>query len=160
MAVEGADWLHSNGPSRTLLDDLISWTELSDPHERFSGTARYETTFERPPGENWWLNLGTVHDSASVWLNGKRLGTSIDTPYRFPIETLERTNSLRIEVTNRAANRIRDLDRRDVDWKRFEEINFVGCDYEPFDATEWDARPAGLLGPVQLVFSEPLRPHQ
>ena len=39
-------------------------------------------------------------------------------------------NELVIEVTNLAANRIADLDRRKVPWKQFHEINFVNIDYK------------------------------
>ena len=60
-------------------------------------------------------------------------------------------NTLAIEVTNTAANRIRDLDRRKVQWKNFYEINFVNIAYKPFDASTWDLQPSGLLGPVSLV---------
>ena len=63
-------------------------------------------------------------------------------------------NVLALEVTNLAANRIRDLDRRKVEWKKFHEINFVNIFYQPFDAAAWPLQPSGLLGPVRLV---PLR---
>ncbi len=38
-------------------------------------------------------------------------------------------NKLVLEVTNLAANRIRDLDQRKVEWKKFHEINFVNIFY-------------------------------
>ena len=60
-------------------------------------------------------------------------------------------NTLALEVTNLAANRIRDMDKRKVDWKIMREINFVNINYRPFDASGWDITPAGLLGPVKLV---------
>ena len=60
-------------------------------------------------------------------------------------------NRLTIEVTNVAANRIRDLDRRKVKWKIFKDINFVDINYRPFDASKWPVRKAGLLGPVTLT---------
>jgi hypothetical protein len=60
-------------------------------------------------------------------------------------------NRLEVEVTNLAANRIADLDRRKVEWKRFHEINFVNRDYKPLDASKWPLRDSGLLGPVRLV---------
>jgi hypothetical protein len=56
-----------------------------------------------------------------------------------------------VEVTNVAANRIRDLDRRGVRWRIFKDINFVNIDYRPFDASEWPIRGAGLLGPVTIT---------
>jgi hypothetical protein len=63
-------------------------------------------------------------------------------------------NVLEIEVTNLAANRIRDLDRRHVPWKIMREINLVDINYHPFDASRWPLTPSGLLGPVTLT---PLR---
>ena len=56
-----------------------------------------------------------------------------------------------IEVTNVAANRIRDLDRRGVKWRIFKDINLVNINYQPFDASNWPIRDAGLLGPVTLT---------
>jgi hypothetical protein len=60
-------------------------------------------------------------------------------------------NKLEIEVTNVAANRIRDMDQRGVQWKIFKDINVVDTGYKPMDASKWAVRPAGLLGPVTLV---------
>ena len=57
-------------------------------------------------------------------------------------------------MTNLAANRVRDLDRRGVPWKLFRDANVVGVDYKPLDASRWPLRDSGLLGPVTLV---PLR---
>ena len=61
---------------------------------------------------------------------------------------------LELDVTNLAANRIRDLDQRGVPWKIMHEINFVNIDYKPFNAAAWPLTPSGLLGPVTLT---PLR---
>jgi hypothetical protein len=66
-------------------------------------------------------------------------------------EVKPRGNVLEVEVTSVAANRIRDLDRRGVQWKNFHEINFVNINYQPFDASNWPLRDAGLLGPVTLL---------
>ena len=41
--------------------------------------------------------------------------------------------------------------RRGVEWKIFEDINFVNRKYEPFDASDWPLMPSGLLGPVRLL---------
>jgi hypothetical protein len=42
-----------------------------------------------------------------------------------------------------------------VEWKIFRDINFVGIDYRPFDASKWPVRPSGLLGPVTLQALKP-----
>jgi hypothetical protein len=89
-----------------------------------------------------------------VRLNGGEIGTLLARPFRLilPAALLRGTgNVLEIEVTNLMANRLADLDRRRVEWRRF---FFVNIDYKPFDASNWEPLPSGLLGPVQLV---PLR---
>jgi hypothetical protein len=74
-------------------------------------------------------------------------------PFSLPVGSLlrEGTNELVVHVTNLAANRIADMDRRGVAWKRFHEINFVNIRYRPFDASSWPPMPSGLLGPVRLI---------
>ena len=56
------------------------------------------------------------------------------------------------------ANRIRDLDARKVEWKKFHEINFVNIHYRPFDASTWPLADSGLLGPVKLVPMKKVEP--
>jgi hypothetical protein len=67
-------------------------------------------------------------------------------------------NKLEIEVTSVAANRIRDLDARKVEWKKFHEINFVNIHYQPFDASKWPLVDSGLLGPVKLIPMKKIQP--
>jgi len=140
---------------------LACWTGWNEDARRFAGTARYATSFEAPagrPGVEWLLDLGQVAETARVRLNGRDLGTLWCPPFRiatFPA-LREGTNSLQIEVTNLAANRIRDLDLRGVTWKYFHDANVLGRDYRPLDASSWPLRPSGLLGPVTL---QPVRLH-
>lgn len=137
--------------------DLASWADHSPDAERFAGTARYRLRFDapQPSRSNWLLDLGEVCHSARVTMNGQALGTLIGPSYRMRIGPLKpRDNILDVEVTNLAANRIRDLDRRQIAWRIFEDINFVNRRYRAFDASAWDVMPSGLLGPVTLI---PLR---
>jgi hypothetical protein len=133
---------------------LASWTKLAGSEgERFAGTARYATTFTPEVGaERYLLDLGRVADSARVELNGKPVATLLGPPYQAEIRPLpSQANRLIVEVTNVAANRIRDLDRRGVRWRIFKDINLVNINYRPFDASDWPVRDAGLLGPVTLT---------
>jgi len=141
-------------PGNLQTDELISWTKTGDEEtRRFAGTARYTTEF------NWdsnskvaLLNLGTVKDCARVTLNGKNAGTVLGPSFKIKVENLEKgKNILQIDVTNVAANRIRDMDINKVEWRRFYDINLVNIDYEPFDASGWEISDAGLLGPVTLT---------
>ncbi|HEX9105572.1 MAG TPA: hypothetical protein VF832_00050, partial [Longimicrobiales bacterium] len=131
----------------------VSWAGRRDTlADRFAGTARYTLTFDAPGNAaDWLLDLGRVAESARVRLNGRDLGTLFAPPFRVRTGTLRRTgNVLELDVTNVSANRIRDLDRRGVKWKIFYDINIVGMDYKPLDASGWPLRPSGLLGPVTV----------
>ncbi len=138
---------------------LKPWSDQGPAYESFGGTAVYKTTLTVPAPGNYILDLGQVSQSARVRLNGKDLGTVWCAPFRLRAEALQLKNELEIEVTSTAANRIRDLDRRKVNWKNFYDINFVNMDYKPFDAANWPITPAGLQGPVQLTrLSAPATP--
>jgi hypothetical protein len=134
---------------------LVSWTAFPDPGvEAFAGTAEYETTFDASAGVvgRMALDLGDVHQSARVRVNGRDYGTLITPPFRVVVDNLKPVgNQLEVEVTSVAANRIRDLDRRGVNWKIFKEINFVDINYVPFNAAHWPITDCGLLGPVTLT---------
>ena len=139
--------------------NLASWTTLPDAAAaNFSGTARYTTTFEvfAPLPASCQLDLGKVAHTARVSLNGGALGISWCAPHLIDITKSLKPgmNLLEIEVTNLAANRIADLDRRKVPWKQFHEINFVNIDYKLFDAAGWKPMESGLLGPVRLLVAE------
>ena len=153
-------------PEKFETTELTSWTTRDDPEaKRFAGTARYTILFDRPSNPDakeidWWLDLGRVCDSARVTLNKRPIGTIWCKPFEVRLGPLLEPgrNVLEIEVTNVAANRIADLDRRHVPWKAFHEINFVNKSYKPFDASNWPVRDSGLLGPVKLVPKKPIDP--
>ncbi|NOR75628.1 MAG: hypothetical protein GQ525_10760 [Draconibacterium sp.] len=141
-------------PGNLQMDDLVSWTNAGD-HEtqRFSGTVKYSTEFNwSQKSASGILNLGDVKDCARVYLNEKEVGTLLGPVFKIKVENLiEGNNKLKIEVTNVAANRIRDLDKRGVVWRNFYDINLVNIEYETFDASNWKIKDAGLLGPVTLT---------
>jgi hypothetical protein len=132
---------------------LGSWTVQGAAWERFAGTAAFQIVFDAPASraEAWRIELGRVCESARVRLNGRDLGTLLMPPYRVTAAELKpRGNLLEVEVTNVAANRIRDMDLRKTPWRLFHDINFVNIQYRPFDASGWPVRDSGLLGPVRL----------
>ncbi|BET68068.1 glycosyl hydrolase [Opitutales bacterium ASA1] len=142
-----------------------SWTDAPDVRARaFGGTARYTIEFDAPSAveglDEWVLDLGDVRESARVRLNGEDLGTLWSLPMQVRVGHALKPgrNVLEVDVTNLAANRIRDLDTRGVDWKIMHEINFVNILYRPFDASQWPLQPSGLLGPVRLLARTKITP--
>ncbi|HNR05959.1 MAG TPA: glycosyl hydrolase [Saprospiraceae bacterium] len=154
----------SGGPALSesvRIDQLQDWTKLPLPGApTFSGTASYSITFKLPSKryDHYLLDLGTVFETAEIKLNDSVLATTIGPVHRvlFPSSLLKRTNTLEILVTNSMANRIIDLEKRGVPWKKFYNINFPARLAENrgpdglFTAIHWDPRPSGLLGPVTL----------
>ncbi len=169
MALEGVwkiDFLAGGPelPPAVETETLGSWTEQGgEETQRFAGTARYTLTFDAPriSAQEWELDLGRVCESARVRLNGEWVGTLIAPPYCLRLHALKPFgNLLEIEVTNLAANRIRDMDKRGMPWKIFREINFVNIAYQPFDASEWPIHESGHLGPVRLRPMRLFRPEK
>jgi alpha-L-rhamnosidase len=148
-------------PAARTTERLGSWTAFDgDDVKQFSGTAIYTTRFPAPAGQAaaWRLDLGRVHDSARVRLNGRDLGTIIGPSFDIAIDAghLAAVNTLEVHVTNLMANRIAALDKGGVGWKKFYNINFPARLPENrgpdglFTAAKWAPLDSGLLGPVQL----------
>jgi len=145
-----------NLPSGFETDRLASWTELGDAEaKRFAGTARYKIEFDGPAvkADDWVLDLGRVCESGRVTVNGQYVGPLFSIPFKIAVGKFlsKGRNTIEVEVTNLSANRIADMDRRKVNWKKFYDINYVDIHYQPFDASAWPMMDSGLLGPVHLI---------
>lgn len=149
-------------PKPLQVDKLGSWTKADgEVVKKFSGTADYTVTFPKPAGTGtgWLLDLGQVAESARVRLNGRDYGSLIGPVFRLfiPNEQLTDTNTLTVSVSNGMANRIIDLDRNHVNWKKFYNINMSARLREDrdangnFTAERWTPKDSGLLGPVTLT---------
>jgi hypothetical protein len=147
-------------PAVVQTDTLRSWTRFDDDiYPTFSGTAIYTLEFDKPASQpqQWLLKLGKVKETAAVYLNGTYITTLIGPVYQVPIDpaTLQNKNILEVHVSNLMANRIADLDKRKVFWKKFYNVNFPSRKPENrvngiFDASHWQPHESGLLGPVTL----------
>ncbi len=140
-------------PASRSLQELGSWTDGGDEKSAaFSGTGSYRTRFSLPTttADGWYLELGEVHETASIFVNNQHAGSLWCNPFHLDITPFLKKgeNELEIQVTNLMANRIAAMDRVGQEWKNF---FFVNIDYKPFDASGWEPMPSGLLGPVRLV---------
>jgi hypothetical protein len=154
--VEGGPTL----PKGFSTERLVCWTQLGDTEaQRFAGAATYSISVNVPdrPGHRWTLELGDVRESARVWVNDQPAGVAVAHPFLVDVtdQIQPGKNEICIEVTNLSANRVLDLDRRGVAWKKFHDINLVDPLYKAFDASAWDLTPSGLLGPVTLHSAAP-----
>jgi hypothetical protein len=155
----------SGGPSlpkTTTISELGSWTELPDSSAKiFSGTAQYSIHFAKPAAAApaYLLDLGKVSWSAEVLLNGKSIATVIGPVYQviIPAGQLNADNVLEIKVSNGMTNRIIDLEKRGVEWKKFYNTDFPARfpvnrgSNGLFTAINWQPEASGLLGPVTIT---------
>lgn len=136
------------GPASATFDRLEDWTKRPEPGIRYySGAATYRTQFDVPAdlqGRPLWLDLGEVHELATVRLNGHELGTYWALPFRLPLGDAVKPsgNVLEIEIVNFWPNRI----VGDA---------VLGDHYTHTNVRkltkETALMPSGLLGPVRLL---------
>ncbi len=142
-------------PASRTLNKLSNWTSLGDTTaDNFSGTGVYSASFTiNKKAEEYLLQLGEVNESARVWINDKEVGILWSVPYQANIGRYVKKgkNTIRIEVANLMANRIRYMDRNNISWRNYHEINFVNIHYKNFDASGWRVMPSGLAGPVTIM---------
>jgi hypothetical protein len=150
-----------------VFDKLEDWTKRSEPAVRnFSGAAVYKQVFSMPApaaGQRYYLDLGTVKDTARVRLNGKDLGVLWCPPWRVEITGAAKPgeNALEIEVVNLWPNRLIGDSKLPDEQRRTRtglKIDIVDT-REPVAAlVGWiskDPLPSGLLGPVTLQTTLP-----
>ncbi len=161
------------GPEKVVFRELEDWTTRSERGIKYySGIAVYRTTFtiaegicrELGKGRRFSLDLGKVHDLASVRVNGKDAGTAWCAPWRCDISHAVKpgTNSLEIRVANRWSNRMLgdrtppDANARTVKWP---EGFLDGKSYKTgrytFATIKGPGRllPSGLIGPVTILIT-------
>ena len=140
------------------LDKLQTWETLDDDSVKVTmGTGVYTTHLKLKKKDmknvrGWKIDLGDVRESARVYINGEFIGCAWSVPFVLDCkQTLKAgDNEIRIEVTNLPANRIADLDRRGIPWRKMEEINVVDINYKKTTYDQWSPMPSGLNSVVRL----------
>lgn len=139
------------------LEHLQSWENLDGTARTLMGTGVYEYALllsdeDCGPDAEWEIDLGDVRESARVYVNDSLVGCAWAVPFtlRFKGCLHAGRNNIRVEVTNLPANRISQMDRDGVKWRRFKDINFVNIHYQPSDYSSWPPVPSGLNSTVTL----------
>ena len=137
------------------LEKAQTWETLSQEAAVTMGTGVYTTTLKltkQQARQHWMIDLGDVRESARVYINGQFVGCAWAVPFVLDCRnTLKKgNNEIRIEVTNLPANRIAELDRQGVKWRKMEEINVVDINYKKTTYAEWEPMKSGLNSEVKL----------
>ncbi len=139
------------------LNNLQTWETLDDDSVKVTmGTGTYTTHVKMTKKEaqsQWMIDLGDVRESARVYINDEFIGCAWSVPFVLNCKNTFRAgdNTVRIEVTNLPANRIADLDRKNVKWRKFNEINVVSINYKKTGYGDWQPVKSGLNSPVKLI---------
>ena len=141
------------------LDSIQTWENLNAQTRITMGTGVYTAKFNLTEAQvqgNSWIDLGDVRESARVYINGELIGCAWAVPFVLNTHNTLKpgNNEVRIEVTNLPANRISELDRRQVPWRKMEEINVVDINYKKTTYADWQPVASGIAGPVKLIFSK------
>jgi hypothetical protein len=163
-------------PESLKIDQLISWSDHSDPGVKyFSGTATYTKTFRLPQNLyandlRLYLDLGKVAIIAQPKVNGQELGTLWKPPFRAEITKFLKPgeNRLEIKVVNLWPNRmigdeqLPDDSERNADgtlkawpsWLESGQKSSTGR----YTFTSWrlwkkdsPLQQSGLIGPVRII---------
>ena len=132
-----------------------TWETLGDAAAVTMGTGVYTTTVtlsKEQAQKHWMIDLGDVRESARVYVNGELIGCAWAVPFILDCKDKlhKGKNDLRIEVTNLPANRIADMDRQGVAWRKFKEINVVDINYKKALYDQWEPMPSGLNADIRL----------
>lgn len=138
------------------INQLCPWTDIDNDTTKVNmGTGTYSIDINLPTiaADDWILDLGDVRESARVRVNEKSAGYVWSVPYCLKIGKLlkQGMNHIEFDVTNLAANRIADLDRHHVNWRKFKEINMVDLNYKKSYYGNWQIVPSGLNSSVKLI---------
>ena len=122
---------------------LTELTNVGRKHPEFSGFMRYEAEMEIPTlGENQTLlNISNAYEGVEVWVNEEYAGMKICPPYTFDITKAVKmgTNSIRIEVANTLANKVRSMPAEGM-MAAMAALNGAGV-----------IAPSGIVGKVSVV---------
>lgn len=177
-----------NTPFELKMEKLIDFSTSTNPLIKyFAGTAVYQNTLvvdsvDKSSNTQYSLELGMLHDIATVSINGVDAGVLWYPPYEMDITNLLRNgkNKIEVRVTNNWANRLIGDEQEPADFEWGADRGEMGRAMKAFP--DWFIKgknrpasgrkgfllwyyyrpnsllkPAGLLGPVKLIRREQVR---
>ncbi len=147
--------------SSYTLDAPKTWERLDDNTSQLMGTGSYQTAItlteeQISAADKFEIVLGDVRESARVYINDDYIGTAWSVPFTLNCGKALKagSNTIRIDVTNLPANRIRQMDKDGTEWRIFDDINISvissaeGTTKDSF--ASWNLVPSGLNSAVSL----------
>ena len=141
------------------LDTLRTWEKLDSKTRTLMGTGVYQCSFDLKKkmlngSRTWQIELGDVRECAHVNINGHDIGCAWAVPFvlTFDASILKlKKNIIRVSVNNLPANRIAEMDRKGIEWRKMKDLNVVDINYQHTNYANWEPMPSGLNSRVRLV---------
>lgn len=153
-----------NFSTNLTMTKLADWSKISAV-ENFSGIATYSTEFQVSGSKSQVsLDLGEVHEVASVRVNGQEAGKVWMQPYRVDISKQVKPGKNRLEITvaNLLWNYAASLEQPTPVPAELQEHYGAGENdkYKAWDnfqkqKSRQSRTPSGLIGPVRLLIAQP-----
>jgi len=148
-------------PESINTEELKSWTDFNEQCKYFSGIVKYTITFKKPiiNSDAYIIEFERIAESANIVLNNIPIDTIFNKPYKTIIkkELIKDENKLEIYVANLMANRIIFMDKNNINYKKFYNINFparfrenVGED-GLFTTKHWQPFESGIIGKIRII---------
>jgi len=118
------------------------------------GTGRYTIRTPRLRKKQGIFYIPDVRESAHVYVNGQDAGVIFAAPFMLDISRFLKRgrNTIVIDVTSLAANRVAAMDRRGEKWRIFKDANIANLKGgKVSDYSHWDIMPCGLGPRVFLL---------
>jgi hypothetical protein len=150
--IKGTWELEFDGGSTLSLEALSPWNDLA-PVKNYSDWATYRIGFDVPEGGaglEWWLDLGSVRETAEASLNGTALGAAWKGARRLKCTAALKAgrNQLAVRVGNLWVNNYYTRPKRNL--KPVAET--LGIRWGIYgEVPPKTMPPSGLLGPVRLL---------
>ena len=92
------------------------------------------------------LEFEELYESARIIVNGSYAGTMWCLPYRLDIGDYLKPgeNIIEVDVMGLPANRIAEMDRKGIVWRKFKDTNVVDLNYKKTTYENWEKVPIGL----------------
>ena len=139
------------------MENASDWTSLDNPRLKTTmatGLYKANIKIKKYKHHRYVLDLGDVRESAMVSINSKEVANLFAVPFRCDITNYLKngSNTIEVQVTNLPANRIAQMDRDNIEWRKFKEINVVDLNYKRDKYDTWLTLPSGLLdNPIILI---------
>ena len=135
-------------PNKRYDDKSISLDlmQIVESKELGDSAAYYKFAYNNVDSSRRLLEFEELYESARIIVNGSYAGTMWCLPYRLDIGDYLKPGEhiIAVDVMGLPANRIAEMDRKGIVWRKFKDTNVVDLNYKKTTYENWGKVPIGL----------------